>query len=742
MGHRARMAAQGVGVVVKPDEWQAVKSVLRQVIDLPAGERAAFMDSACRDQPALRREVDSLLAAHEAELVAGDPLRDVVDASRRAEVGLFDASRDDGLRATLQEGLGSQFDVLGMLGSGGMGAVFLAEERALGRTVAIKVLRPDRAVTAGSRERFRREARIAAQLSHVGIVPLHSFGEVNGLWYIVMEYVCGPTLAQRLENESTLPIDETRRILLAIAEALDHAHRRGVVHRDIKPANILLDQATGQPRLADFGIGQFDDASDSLTVTGTFVGTPLFMSPEQTEDGGEVDGRSDLYSLGAVAYAMLTGRAPFAGLDTVDVLSRRRLDAVTPLQHVAPRVPRDMAYIVMRCLERDRTLRWRDAAALCNALKSSESVLASDLPEVIADLPGYAAYAMTWMALWVAFAFGSARSTTSRAILLLVAVLVPVGPALHVWRVRAHGMRASQLLRLVLRPPRWWGIWWPSRLRDPNDLWPLMPPIARAIRRLVAIFFALLVLIALSADAESPAVRFMHTLSTYVLVVGTPIAIAFAWRWGARHKLGFDDGVQFLFFSTTPSAFWRQPHIARLLSRATHSIRPPDALVVSDHERAADQLMAAFPTTFAGIGPTVQRAVRHHVEALAAIDREIAGLARDASPDEINRLTMRLAAIAEAKPASHDQTELEDTWRRELEILRRIQGQHTIALARRSTLMTQLHAVWPQLNTLVNAERDGEAAIGEAQRGMRALCERMLGAAESPVTSQSHHTVE
>ena len=560
---------------MKPDEWQAVKSVLRQVIDLPADERLAFMNSACRDQPTLRGEVESLLAAHEAELVAGDPLRDVVDASRRAEVGLHDANRDDGLRATLQEGLGSQFDVLGMLGSGGMGAVFLAEERALGRTVAIKVLRPDRAVTAGSRERFRREARIAAQLSHAGIVPLHSFGEVNGLWYIVMEYVRGPNLAQRLENETTLSVDETRRIVLAIAEALDHAHRRGVVHRDIKPANILIDQVTGQPRLADFGIGKFDDASDSLTVTGTFVGTPLFMSPEQTEGGVEVDGRSDIYSLGSVAYTMLAGRAPFAGLDAVEVLSRRRRDTVPPLQQVAPRVPRDVAHILMRCLKRDRTLRWRDAAALCTALRNSESVLASDVPEVIADLPGYAAYAMTWMALWVAFAFGSARSTASRAMLLLVAVLVPVGPALHVWRVRAHGMRAGQLLRLVLRPPRWWGIWWPSSLRAPNDLWPLMPSIARVIRRLVAVFFALLVLIALTADGEHAAVRFLHALSTYVLVISTPIAIACAWRWSARHTLGFDDGVQFLFFSTTPSAFWRQPHIARLLSSATHSVRPP-----------------------------------------------------------------------------------------------------------------------------------------------------------------------
>ena len=145
---------------------------------------------------------------------------------------------------------------------------------------------------------------------------------------------------------------------------------------------------------------------------------------------------------------------------------------------------------------------------------------------------------------------------------------------------------------------------------------------------------------------------------------------------------------------------------------------------------------------FAGIGPLVQRAVRQQVAALAAIDREIAALARDASPEEINRLTLRLAAIAEAEPASHDQVELEETWRRELEILRRIQGQHTIARARRSTLMTQLCAVWPQLNALVDAEREGEPATDDVQRGVRALCERMLGTAESNVVSPSRHAAE
>lgn len=708
------------------EEWREVKAVLRQAMNIPEAERRVFMDTACADQPALRREVESLLAAHEAEVVAGDPLPDVLDAMRRAETGLVRNHSADELRATLQAGLGEQFDVLGMLGSGAMGAIFLAQERALDRMVAIKVLLPDHAATAGSRERFRREARIAAQLSHAGIVPLHAFGEVNGLCYFVMEYVRGSNLAQRLENETTLPADEVLRVFLAIAEALEHAHQRGVIHRDIKPANILLDQDSGQPRLADFGISTFADSSDSLTMTGAIVGTPLFMSPEQADGETELDGRSDIYSLGAVAYAMLTGRAPFTGPDARAVLLRRRFDDVTPILELVPRLPTDLAHIVMRCLERDRALRWRDAAALCSALRNSGNVQASDLPEVIADLPGYAMYAVTWLALWTAFAFGTARSTTSRAILLLVAILVPVGPALHVWRVRAHGMRASQLMRLVLRPPKWWGTWWPSSLRAPDDLWSMMPPIARVIRVLVAMCFGLLIIVALTADGVTATQKIIRNASAALLLTGVPIATLAVWRWGAQQKLGFDDAVQFLFFSTAASTFWRQPRIARLLAPATHAVRPPDSLVAADHARAVEELIRRFPSTFAPIGHTVSGAVQHQIAAIAALDRELALLARDSSPAEVNRLTTRLSLLSEHAEASPEHRELAETVRRQVDLMRRIQGQHTLAQARRSTLLAQLQAMWSQARALVDAECDGESAVRQAKQRVLALSARLV----------------
>ena len=708
------------------EQWREVKSVLQQAMQTPLAQRRAFVEAACADQPALQREVESLLASHDEEEASGDPLGSVMQAGLRTVGRPAGKRSDDTLRERLQAGLGDQFDVLGTLGSGGMGSVYLAHERALGRTVAIKVLRPELATTAGSRERFRREARIAAQLSNPGIVPLYSFGEVDGLWYFVMEYVRGLSLAQRLENEATLPADEVRRIVLAIAEALEHAHQRGVIHRDIKPANILLDDQSGQPRIADFGISKVEGSSDNLTATGTYIGTPLFMSPEQTDGATEVDGRSDVYSLGAVAYTMLTGRAPFEGVDAIHMLARRRIEDVTPILEIAPRLPLDLAHIVMRCLARDREIRWRDATALRNALRNSSSVLANELPELVADLPGYAAYAATWLVLWIAFAFGSARSPASRLLLILVALLVPVGPALHVWRIRAHGMKASQLLRMVSRPPRWWGTWWPARLRGAHDLWPRLPRIGRVIRVMVAAFFVLMVVVALSLDGATDTMRAVRNVSMALLGIGTPISIAFALRWGLRQRLGFDDTMQFLFFSTTPSSFWREPHIAQLLTPAAQIVRPPDPHVAADHARAVEELIRRFPSSIAPVGRIVQRAVQHQIAVISGLDREIALFTRDASPAEGHRLAAQLTMLTESDATSPDHRELGDTVRRHLELIRKIQGQQTLATARRSALFAQLRAVWSQLSALVEADQQGEQALQNGADRVRVLCGRIL----------------
>ena len=158
-------------------------------------------------------------------------------------------SPTDPLRAALEGALGAQYEIVRLLGRGGMGAVYLARERALERTVAIKVLPPEIAVSAEAQERFRREARTAAKLTHPNIVPLHTFGEVEGMMYFVMGYVEGESLAERIQRDKELPPAEVRWILGAMADALDYAHRQGVVHRDIKPDNILLEEESGRPML-------------------------------------------------------------------------------------------------------------------------------------------------------------------------------------------------------------------------------------------------------------------------------------------------------------------------------------------------------------------------------------------------------------------------------------------------------------------------------------------------------------
>jgi len=226
----------------------------------------------------------------------------------------------DPVRRSLEKALGGQYEVLRLLGRGGMGAVYLTRDTALERLVAVKVLSLDKGEDTASRERFRREARTAARLTHPNIVPLHGFGEADGMLYLVMGYVQGQPLSARMRGAARPGLAESRRIGVEIADALDHAHGRGVVHRDVKPDNILIDDETGRAMLADFGIAKARGGGTSVTQAGGVIGTPAYMSPEQAAGREELDGRSDLYSLGIVLYALVAGRLPFEGKDGGEIL--------------------------------------------------------------------------------------------------------------------------------------------------------------------------------------------------------------------------------------------------------------------------------------------------------------------------------------------------------------------------------------------------------------------------------------
>src|SRR6266545_1648831 len=239
---------------------------------------------------------------------------------------------------SLAEALSSRYRLERPLGQGGMATVHLAEDLKHRRKVAVKVLRSDLATALGT-ERFLREIEIAAALNHPHILAVHDSGEAAGVLYYVMPYVEGESLRDRLRRDKQLPLEDALQITREVADALDYAHHEGVIHRDIKPENILLQ--AGHAVVADFGIARAVSAAGGtkLTATGTAVGTPAYMSPEQVMGSRDLDGRSDLYSLGCVLYEMLAGVPPFAGTAAESLVYQHLSATPPPVKSVRPSVP-------------------------------------------------------------------------------------------------------------------------------------------------------------------------------------------------------------------------------------------------------------------------------------------------------------------------------------------------------------------------------------------------------------------
>jgi serine/threonine protein kinase len=521
----------------------------------------------------------------------------------RVEVAAPEASADPLLEA-LDNAIGFQYRIERLLGRGGMGAVYLAHELALDRDVAIKVLPPEHASTPQLRERFKREARTAARLSHPNIVPLHTFGEVSGLVYFVMGYVAGESLAARIRRQGPFDPEAARTFLASVCDALDYAHRQGIVHRDIKPDNILIEANSGAPLLTDFGISKATLTDTQLTTAGQLIGTPDYMSPEQAMGKADVGPRSDLYALGIVAYEMLSGQRPFEAETPLDALTQRLTHDPRPLRSIAAHVPQDLVQAINRCLQKDPANRWPDAKSLRELLvpsdEESEDTFAGRMLRTSTSVILLALLAVGYEAIFLALNLDVRWPGTLGR--LKHPLLVPLGMAAPMVlfgvaaaiRLRMYGVDAASIARNTLQQPHWSRSWYPRFLRRRGDMWDRLPRELRRFRAwrglcLMYVFAVFIpVQILLLTKYDMPTLR----RALYLITFG-----AAAVNWALRQRAmkyisamlatGAADASKILNTPTWRASAWRRAPTASLLVAAV-----PRPFSVESESAAAETRLA------------------------------------------------------------------------------------------------------------------------------------------------------
>lgn len=308
-------------------------------------------------------------------------LEDGGNEQSTVELNFLDPATDSTLLGRI-----AQYQVQGVIGQGSMGMVLKAFDEELHRIVAIKILSPHLASSRTFCERFAREARSVAAISHPHVVVMHAVGEHAGLPYLVMEYIDGHTLRHRINHGPPLDVSDIIHIGCQIADGLEAAHEKGIIHRDIKPPNIMLEDGLQRVRITDFGLARAVMNRSELTSLGKVIGTPAYMSPEQVT-GGEVDPRSDLFSLGCVLYAAVTGHSPFQGSDTIDIV-RKVCDHQPPRLHeISALVPTEFSDVVAKLLEKNPANRFQTAFEVRAALAKINPYAPEALPETRAFRP-------------------------------------------------------------------------------------------------------------------------------------------------------------------------------------------------------------------------------------------------------------------------------------------------------------------------------------------------------------------
>ncbi len=382
------------GAIASQEEGQSAKSGKETTADADGGQARTAADTVAQTD----RTAGSVRAKRTGQ--SRDPAR----TANFVPGG--DGSVDPGTRIRYF----GDYEILGELGDGAMGFVYKARQISLNRLVALKMIRAGAFASVEELRRFQNEAEAVAGLDHPHIVPIHEVGEHDGRRYFSMKLIGGPCLSRTLASYSADP-KSAARLMVTVSGAVHHAHQRGILHRDLKPSNILLDEQ-GQPHVSDFGLAKRVAGGAGLTMSGSVLGTPAYMAPEQSAGNKRlVTTLSDVYGLGAVLYALLTGKAPFDGDSVLETLDRVRQQPPIPPSRINPKVPRDLEIMCLKCLEKDPRRRYTSAQVLAEELNrflSGEPIVARPV--------GLAERAMKW--IWRRPVIASLAATTALAILV------------------------------------------------------------------------------------------------------------------------------------------------------------------------------------------------------------------------------------------------------------------------------------------------------------------------------------
>jgi predicted Ser/Thr protein kinase len=656
----------------------------------------------------------------------------------------------DPLREVLVKALGSNYEVMRLLGRGGMGAVYLARETALDRLVAVKVLPPE-ASDDQSRERFRREARTAAKLTHPNIVPLYSFGESDGMMYFVMGFVQGESLADHMARQGKIPEKDARRLLAEVADALHYAHTQNVVHRDIKPDNILIDDASRKPMLTDFGIAMAQAGGITLTAVGSIVGTPHYMSPEQASGDRDLDGRSDIYSLGVVAYRMLAGELPFDGPNLQDIIVQHVTKEAPNLKDVAGELSEEVARTVGRCLAKDPKKRWTDANEFRAAIRD-EGISETRLPLSLRLGEGLVPKGVLTVAIGaLALPYFYLNDSTWLPPIVAVTVGASLGGLIGWFKMlrkgKEEGYNIVELKSLAMRPPRWWNFAWPSRWRRPEDVQARLIPEIKKLRRLFGwagtIFMVSFYLMILAMSVDEPNAVLEVTLLAAAAVLGGGGFLAVAVRSHLLcRKLGVApiDLSKAIQTSTSRLDLWRSPELSRLLlSEAPPDERPKFAEPQTVHDfveaiRRTEQELHGANGVLAAQAVVAAQQLMASVE---SVEREIARASSNVDEDEVSKLEARLEALGDPTSGKDDfDADMRELIHNQLLLHRRLAERLEAARLRHGRMRELLKLLWLNVTDLRAQQSQHVHGDSDITGKISAVCEdieRHVAATEETV---------